>query len=503
VSTSPLPMILRQALFHPLRTATIDDRQPLTYAKLIAAAFFVAREIRRRTSNPHVGIMLPTSGAFPIALLACWLARRVAVPLNYLLAREELRYVIRDSGIDTVITVDPMLEFIGGRDAIADMVNLMRLEDVKFKGLPPLRWPPRCRRDDLAALLYTSGTSGKPKGVMLTHGNFAANVEDCLKHTGLRGNCTFLGVLPQFHSFGLTALTLLPLAVGARVVYTARFIPQKIVELIRKHRPDLFVGIPSMFGALLAVKSAGPDDFKSIRFAVSGGEALPDAVYEGFLERFSVRILEGYGLTETAPVTHWSTPDHHKRHAVGRSLPRVSTVIVDDEDRPLPNDADGEILLAGPNIMAGYYNLPEETKEAFVTLPERLLSRGGFRTTTAFRTGDIGRVDEDGYLYITGRKKEMLIVGGENVFPREIEEVLNTHEAISASAVIGRRDDTRGEVPVAFVELNDDADFNESAVRNWCRQHLAGYKVPRKINVVEALPRNPTGKILRRALQAD
>jgi long-chain acyl-CoA synthetase len=258
-----------------------------------------------------------------------------------------------------------------------------------------------------------------------------------------------------------------------------------------------------MFGALLSVKNAGPDDFKSLRFAVSGGEALPDAVYEGFLERFGVRILEGYGLTETAPVTHWSTPEHHKHHAVGHALPRVSTVIVDDEDRPLPADTDGEILLAGPNIMTGYYNLPEETKQAFVTLPQRLLSRGGFRTTRAFRSGDIGHVDGEGYLYITGRKKEMLIVGGENVFPREIEEVLNTHAAVRASAVIGRQDGMRGEVPIALVELHEKADFIETAVRNWCRQHLAGYKVPREVKVVEALPRNPTGKILRRALKAE
>lgn len=503
MSSSPLSMILRQALRHPLRTAVLDDRRALSYGKLAAAAFFLAKAIERQTTNPHVGILLPTSGAYPIALLACWLARRVAVPLNYLLARDELRYVIGDSGIDAVITVDPMLDFLGGRETLADVVHILRLEDVKFTGFPPLRRPPRYQRDDLAALLYTSGTSGKPKGVMLTHGNLAANVEDCLAHTGLRGNCTFLGVLPQFHSFGLTVLTLLPLAVGARVVHTARFVPQKIVELIRTHRPDLFVGIPSMFGALLSVKNAGPEDFTSIRFAVSGGEALPDAVYEGFHQRFGVRILEGYGLTETAPVTHWCTPDQPRRHSVGRSLPRVGTVIVDDEGRPLPADTDGEVLLAGPNIMAGYYHLPEETKQVFVTLGEELLSRGGFRTTRAFRSGDIRRVDADGYLYITGRKKEMLIVGGENVFPREIEEVLNAHEAVRSSAVIGRQDGMRGEVPIAFVELNDGADFSDAAVRNWCRQRLAGYKVPREIRVIDALPRTPTGKLLRRALRAE
>ncbi len=503
MSASALSMILRQALRHPTQVATIDDRQQLTYGKLVGGAFFLAEAIENRTEQRHVGIMLPTSGAFPLALLACWLARRTAVPLNYLLAPDELRYVIRDSGIDTIITVGPMVEFIGGASVLPAEVRLLSLEEADFSGFAPLRWPPRFEPDDLAALLYTSGTSGRPKGVMLTHGNFAANIEDCAAHAQLARGDTFLGVLPQFHSFGLTVLTLIPLAVGARVVYTARFLPRRIVDLVREYRPDMFVAIPSMYGALLSVKDATADDFRSIRRAVSGGEPLPDAVFEAFQERYGVQVLEGYGLTETAPVTHWSTPEHYRRHAVGRSLPRVATVVVDDRDQPVGPDVDGEILLAGPNIMAGYYHLPQETQAAMLRMPEALLSRGGYRTTRAFRTGDIGHVDADGYLYITGRKKEMLIVGGENVFPREIEEVLSMHPSVKAAAVIGKQDGMRGEVPVAFIELNEGAQLDEAGLRSWCRERLAGYKAPREIRVMDALPRSATGKLLRRKLRAD
>ena len=496
-----LQSIVKHAIFKPKAVAVIDDQRTYSYARLVLAAFFLRRTIRRSTDAKHVGIMLPTSGAFPVALLAAWLAKRVAVPLNYLLSKDELAYVVTDSDIGALITIQPMLDFIGGESVIPDGVKLIKLEEQSFKGLPPLAWPPRYKPDDLAVLLYTSGTSGKPKGVMLTHQNLQSNIDAAVQHASLSATDSVLGVLPQFHSFGLTVLTLLPLRLGAKVVYTARFIPRKLIHLLRKHRPTLLVAIPSMYAALLSVKKADADDFKSIRVGVSGGEPLPDAVYQNFLDRFDFKILEGYGLTETSPATNWSTIATHKRHAVGPTLPGVRNFIVDDQLNILAPNQEGEILIAGPNVMAGYYKQPELTHQVIT----QITPGGESKPIRAFRTGDIGHIDEDGLLFITGRKKEMLIIGGENVFPREIEEVLIKHPDIHAAAVIGKHDDMRGEVPIAFVELNPDANpdaFEPAALRDFARQHMAQFKVPREIHVIKELPRNPTGKILRRKLTA-
>ena len=489
--------IVKRARRSPRRVAVTDDQRQYSYATLLAGACFVRSALRRQTQNRHVGLMLPTSGAFNIGLLACWFDRRVAVPLNYLLAKEELETVIDDSGLDTIITVQPMLDYVGPAN-LPDHVRVIRLEDVSFKGMPCPTWPPRYKSDDLAALLYTSGTSGVPKGVMLTHGNLRSNIEQCIEHAHLDRAGAFLGVLPQFHSFGFTVLTLAPMVIGAQSIYTARFIPRKIIQLIRDHRPDVFVGIPSMYGALLSVKNAGPDDLKSLNLAVAGGEPLPDAVYSQFYERFNITIREGYGLTETSPVTHWATPGASKRYSVGKPLPRVRQFVVDDNDNLLGPNEEGEILLGGPNIMAGYYGMPDLTAQVMT----HLTPPGEDEPVRCFRTGDMGRIDEEGFLFITGRKKEMLIIGGENVFPREIEEVLNHHESVHASAVIGQTDPMRGEVPIAFIEVEDGHQADETDLRTYCREHLAGYKVPRHIHVVEALPRSPTGKILRRKLQA-
>jgi long-chain acyl-CoA synthetase len=491
--------ILGRALISPRRTAVIDDRRSYSYAQIAGGALYMAEAIERLTDARHVGIMLPTSGAFPMALLGAWMARRVAVPLNYLLAPDELAYVIRDSDIDTIITAQPMLDFLGDAPAIPSDIQLAKMEDQDFSGLPVMRWPPHYDNDELAVILYTSGTSGRPKGVMLSHGNLTSNVWAAIRHARLRDVRTFLGVLPQFHSFGLMALTLIPLVAGKRVVYTARFVPRKIVNLIAEHRPQVFMAVPSMYGTLLSVKDASPEDFSSLRMPVCGGEPLPDAIYEACKERFGLHILEGYGLTETSPATHWATPQRNKRHSVGTALPGVRTFVVDEHDQPVEAGKEGEIILAGPNVMQGYYKLPEQTAQAVVAFRPP----GEEKALRALRTGDIGKVDEQGYLYITGRKKEMLIIGGENVFPREIEEVLNRHPAIRESAVIARQDGVRGEVPIAFVELHENASFNEAEVRQFCRGALAQFKVPREIHVMDELPRNPTGKVLRRKLSVE
>lgn len=487
-----LSPVLRNLIFAPTAKRVFDDQRAWKSYELLMGGFHLAKAINNATDKQQVGIMLPTSGLFPLALIATWMLGKTAVPLNYLLKREDLEYVVNDAGVDVVVTVKPMLDMFG---EMPKGVTEMKLDEMRgqFKGIPPVRWPVSKPDDHTAVLLYTSGTSGKPKGVMLTVNNLASNVRQCVQFAKFTKRDKVLGVLPQFHSFGLTILTLMPLIVGCPAIYTARFNPKKILELLRTHRPTAFVGIPSMYNALLNAKSAQKDDFKSLRFIVSGGEPLPEAVFQGFQDKFGATINEGYGLTETGPVTNWCPPDDHKRRSVGPPLPEVDEIIVavdeNGNERVCGPNEDGEVRMKGPNIMKGYYNLPEETEKAF--------DANGY-----FKSGDMGRMDEDRHLYITGRYKEMLIIGGENVFPREIEEVLNAHPTVNASAVIGMQDESRGEVALAFVEVAEDAEFDEGALRSHCRQKLAGYKVPREIRVIEALPRNPTGKIMRRELKA-
>ncbi|MEE9404474.1 MAG: AMP-binding protein [Algisphaera sp.] len=499
---SLLRQIMLRGLTRSRSIAITDDQRTYSFFQIAAGALFAARAIRKATDRQRVGILLPTSGAFPIALLGCWLARKTPVPLNYLLSQSELDHVVADSDIDLIVTAGKMVEGIKdlGVDlaALPNTPSLLKMEDLKFTGMPPLIWPPKLADDEIAVLLYTSGTSGKPKGVMLTEGNLRCNIDDAIAHAGLRDVDVFLGVLPQFHTFGLTVLTLLPLYMGGSVVYTARFNPRKLVKLIKKHQAQIMVAVPSMYGALMAVKKATPEDFASLKFVISGGEPLPAAIHDGFRDKLGVTILEGYGLTETSPVTNWATPTRNRLHSVGPSFPRVRNVIVDEQDNVLGVDAEGEILICGPSVMKGYHNLPELTAQVMIELDVPGLGR-----QRCFRTGDIGKVDADGYLFITGRKKEMLIIAGENVFPREIEEVLNRHPDVHASAVIGRADGTRGEVAVAFVELEEDSEFDEKALRQYCRDGMAGFKVPKDIRLLDKLPRNPTGKIQRRELKAD
>jgi long-chain acyl-CoA synthetase len=467
---------------NPFRTLIVDDYRKWNGLALQVASWHIAKSIK--TEKPHVAILLPTSGMFPASATAIWSLGKTVVPLNYLLTKDDIDYIIKDSGVDTVVTVNAMVEMIGG---LPEGVTAIKLDEMSFGGIPPIRRAVKSDDTMLAALLYTSGTSGKPKGVMLTAGNISSNVEQCKQWIHFTKNDVFLGLLPQFHSFGFTATTLIPSAIGAKVVYTARFNPRKVLTLMHDHSPSVMLAIPSMFNAILNTKSAEPSHFESVRVALSGGEALPDAVYEGFKERLGLTILEGYGLTETSPVANLCRPEEHRRGTVGKPIVDVHERIVDEDENDLPVGQDGEIRITGPNIMKGYYNLDKETIEAFD-------SKG------YFKTGDMGQLDEDGFLYITGRIKEMLIIGGENVFPREIEEALTNHPDVIAAGVVGRSDPSRGEVAVAFVELQEGATLDEHALRAWCRETIAPFKVPKSITHLEALPRNPTGKIMRREL---
>lgn len=462
-----------------------DDFRAYKGYELLAAAMHAASALDRVGASAHVGIMLPTSGLFPIAALGAWMTGRVVVPLNYLLSAEELAYVIDDADTDTVVTATKLLEHTGHAP---DAANLIKLDEIDFARAPRPRIPKTAPDAALAALVYTSGTSGRPKGVMLSHGALLANARQGGEHMGVRKSDRFLGVLPQFHCYGLTQLTITPLYYGVPVTYAARFSPTRILELVERDAATVMVAIPAMLNALASLKSAGPDRVRTLRLIVSGSEKLPRGVAEKFERVFGLPIREGYGMTEMGPATHCCVEGREKPGTVGPPLPGVRQCVArPGTDERLPAGEAGEVRLNGPNRMTGYYKLPDLTAEA--------LDPDGF-----YKTGDQGIIDGDGYLTITGRLKEMLIIGGENVFPREIEEVLDAHEAVHASAVVGRPDDVRGEVPVAFVEIEEGHGFDETALRAYCREHLAGYKVPRDIATIDELPRSATGKILRREL---
>lgn len=478
--------IIKKLLTNPTRVAVHDDIRSYKAIELLLASQHIARLIRRDCKARHVGLMLPTSGLFPIAAIGAWSAGRAIVPLNYLLKPDELQYVVNDSETDIVITSRKLVEHIGH---VPDVERVVYLEDMNFKKLPMPVIPARAKPSDLAALVYTSGTSGKPKGVMLSHGAVAANARQGAEHMGMRPTDHMLGVLPQFHCYGMTQLTITPLMAGVPVTYTARFVPNRLVKLIKERGATVTVGIPSMFNAISSLKKAGPEDLASLRLIVSGAEPLPSAVSDKFFAKFNKRLHEGYGMTEMAPATHCCLPEDCRIGSVGHPLPDVEQRIVDPATgNTLPAGESGEIRLRGPNKMDGYYKLPEITAETF--------DADGF-----YRTGDLGKIDDDGYLYITGRIKEMMIVGGENVFPREIEDAINKHPAVHDSGVTGVPDDMRGEVPEAFVELEDGAEVSEQELVAHCREQLAGYKVPKRIHIVAGLPRSPTGKILRRELR--
>jgi long-chain acyl-CoA synthetase len=350
---------------------------------------------------------------------------------------------------------------------------------------PPL---PNPAPDDLAVLMYTSGTSGLPKGVELTYNNLQSDVDAAIEFAQLESEHRFLGIIPLFHAFGMTAMMIAPIQLGAPVVYIARFSPVAAMNAIREHHISLMFGVPSMFAAIAHLKSAAPEDFKSIYAIITGGEPQPAALREKFLQRFHVPLLEGYGLTETSPVVCLNVPQMMRAGSVGKALPGVEIKIVDDDGRALGTEQIGEIWLKGPMIMKGYYNLPDATAAALT--PDRY-----------FKTGDLGKIDADGFLFITGRKKDMIIIAGEKVFPREVEDVLMRHPTVAEAAVLGRKDASRGEVVVAFVTAREGQEIQQDTLRDFCRsQGLPQWKCPREVITLPELPHSPTGKVLKRVL---
>jgi long-chain acyl-CoA synthetase len=322
--------------------------------------------------------------------------------------------------------------------------------------------------------------------VVLSHDNLLANVESCQQAGDFDHRDGFLCLLPFFHTYAITGTFLLPLLNGSKMVLVDRFQPAKVLGLIQEHKISVFLAIPSMYRVLAATESEF--DISSVRFPISGGEPLPVSIAEAFEKRFKVPICEGYGQTEAAPVVTLNTPERRKLGTIGRALPGVDLAIWDESNRVLPTGQVGEIMVRGRNVMQGYRHMPEETAKTI--------------TDGWLHTGDLGSIDEDGFVTITGRKKDLIISAGENIYPREIEEVLAQHPKVKEVAVIGVKDEVRGEVPKAFVIAREGETVDDKELRAFCRENLANYKVPKHFSIVADLPRTPTGKILKRMLSA-
>ena len=452
-----------------------------------------------------VAVQLPNLPHFLFSYFAIMKAGLVMVPLNPLLKAQEVAYHLKDSDSKLLITFEMFAEEAvkgvqqAGAEITTYVVNLpgndARPEGTKH--FDELYFADDTREivptegDETAVLLYTSGTTGKPKGAELTHLNLYMNCSIAGELFGFRDDDIGVAVLPLFHVFGLSSVLNTSVRFGGTIVLIPRFELAPVVEAIQKHKATIFSGVPTMYFGLLDMDTSGYD-LSSLRTGVSGGAAIPGEVIKGFEEKFpGCVVLEGYGLSESTSTTTFNIDaERRKVLSIGKPIWGVSVQVVGEDDKPLPPGKDnvGEIVIRGHNIMKGYYKNPEATAEAF---------KGGW-----FHTGDLAYQDEDGYLFIVDRKKDLVIRGGYNVYPREVEEVLYEHPAVSEAAVIGRQDPKLGEEVLAFVALKAGQQTTPDELIAFCKERLAAYKYPREVRIVDVLPKGPTGKILKKELRA-
>lgn len=512
-------IIERGATDYPEKVALIFRDQPTSFGELAVAVRRLAAGFRALGIEPgeKIGLLLPNCPPFLYAYYAAAMIGAVVVPSNPLLKPAELAYIWRDCDLRAIVTVPQLLPVVQaarqslpglrhvvsvvGREempdpAVADTVDgFVALADVLRLGAgclaagavpdAPDRDPQAC-----AVIIYTSGTTGYPKGAMLSHFNLMRNVEQVQLTFHFFPEDRFITILPLFHAFAGTVCMHTALAVGAASVLMENFAPARAFETMERHGVSIFCGVPALFHGLLQFPVDRPYDLSKLRLLVSGGAPLPAPTLHALEARFHIPVLEGDGPTECSPVTSVNPLEGvRKVGSVGLPMPGVEIAIFDEDDSPLPTEAMGEIVVRGDNVMLGYLNQPEATAEAM---------RGGW-----YHTGDIGKIDSDGYVYILDRKKDMILVGGLNVYPREVEEALFHHSAVADVAVIGLPDAVRGEEVTAVVVLRTEASATERELIVFCRERLANYKVPRTVLFRETLPRGGTGKVVKRLLKKE
>lgn len=492
----------------PKATAMILGDMQMSYGELhgLAQRFAGGLASLGIKRGQHVALMLPNVPHFTIGYFGAHYNASPVVPLNVLLQPDEIAYHLDDSDAVAIVVwegfyeqaragfdrVDGCKHIIVAKadrtdmDAPAGAANMTKL----IASSEPVRDLPDTMADDTAVILYTSGTTGRPKGAELTHFNLFYNAEYVAQRL-LAGEekKVAICVLPLFHSFGQTCMQNATLAGGGSIVLMPRFDPKGAFELIQKHKVTLFAGVPTMYFALLNYPDADQYDMSSIQHCMSGGAAMPVEVMKAFDAKYDVNILEGYGLSETSPVASFNVADRPKKPgSIGLPIAGVEFRLEDAEGKIVTEvDTPGEIVIKGHNIMKGYYKRPEVNAEAIVN---------GW-----FHSGDIGTRDADGYYYIVDRKKDMVIRGGYNVYPREIEEVLYAYPGVIEAAVIGVPDEKMGEEVKAIVALKPGTEASAEQIQAYCKEKLAAYKYPRIIEFRDELPKGPTGKILKRELR--
>jgi long-chain acyl-CoA synthetase len=450
-----------------------------------------------------VGVQLPNLPQFLFTYFGILKAGLVMVPLNPLLKGPEITYHLQDSDAKVLVTFELFADeaYKGAQqvEGVTTFVVNTPGNDQRPEGTrhyDELYFADDTREiaptssDDTAVLLYTSGTTGTPKGAELTHFQLFMNCTVAGELFGFEDDDIGVAVLPLFHVFGLSSVLNTAVRFGGTIVLLPRFELEPVVDAIEKYRCTIFSGVPTMYFGLLQLDTTGRD-LSSLRVGISGGAAIPGEVIKAFEEKFpGVVILEGYGLSESASTTTFNVSARHRKVlSIGTPIWGVEVKVVDDADKELPPGEEhvGEIVIRGHNIMKGYYNKPEATAEAF---------RNGW-----FHTGDLAYRDDDGYLFIVDRKKDLVIRGGYNVYPREVEEVLYAHPAIAEAAVIGKPDEKFGEEVVAIVALKPGATATPEDVIAYCKERVAAYKYPREVRIVDDLPKGPTGKILKKELR--
>ena len=493
--TSLSSLLERAAAEYPGHAAVRMDDLVLSYAQLREAAGRMSAFLTANGVEPgdRVGLMLPNVPAFPIAFYGALAAGAVVVPMNPLLKSREVSYYLSDSGAKAMVAWHAVAGEAakGAADAGAQMI-VAETPDLSglLADISPAPSVSDRGEDDDAVILYTSGTTGRPKGAELTHAGMVGNAEISARTLFEVGpDDVIMGCLPLFHVFGLTCGLNVSVASASTLTLIPRFDPAKVLDIIQRDRVTIFEGVPTMYAAMLHLPEADPAQAATLRLCGSGGAALPVEILRGFEAKFGCVILEGYGLSETSPVASFNHPNsERKAGSIGTPIEGVQMRLIDDSWNTVADGEIGEIAIRGPNVMKGYWNKPEATAE--------VMTADGW-----FRTGDMARVDADGYYYIVDRKKDLIIRGGYNVYPREIEEVLHEHPAVAEVAVIGIPDADLGEEVGAAVALKPGASATPEELRSWVRDRVAAYKYPRHVWLVDALPKGPTGKILRREVK--
>jgi long-chain acyl-CoA synthetase len=479
---------------HPEHDALRVNGQGVTYQQLHGMAAKVAGTLRENGIEPgdRVAVILPNVPAFPVVYWGILMAGGIVVPMNPLLKAGEIDYFFTDSGTKIAFVWPDFVPEAtkGAANSGTRIVECGPLGPNDFDGGEPVGEPLERADDDTAIILYTSGTTGRPKGAELTHRNIHLNaLRSATVIQEIRTDDVVMGCLPLFHVFGLVVGLNAATIAGASLALIPRFDPEAAIEVIEKERVTVMQGVPTMYAAILNHPRSDGMDASSLRTCVSGGSAMPLEVMRAFEDTFDAVILEGYGLSETSPVASFNMLDRERKPGtIGVAIPGCEMRCVDADGDEVPVGEVGEIAIRGDNVMKGYWNKPEATAEA---IPD------GW-----FRTGDLATMDDEGYFTIVDRKKDMILRGGMNVYPREVEEVIYTHPDVVEVAVVGMPDDLLGEQVGAAVTLREGSTATADDIIEFTKERIAAYKYPRTVWVVDELPKGPTGKILRREVRA-